>query len=96
MSIYILFQKGVMMLKQFINDESGATAIEYGILAAGLAAGGIVFFCFSGGVFFGCQREIFVVVKKLFTAGGEKRKGENLVLAPLVCVLPGGGVRGGV
>ncbi len=25
------------MLKQFIADESGATAIEYGLIAAGLA-----------------------------------------------------------
>lgn len=31
--------EGVMkkMLKQFIADESGATAIEYGLIAAGIA-----------------------------------------------------------
>ena len=26
-----------MMLKEFIADESGATAIEYGLIAAGIA-----------------------------------------------------------
>jgi len=33
-------QKGVMMrklLKDFVADESGATAIEYGLIAAGIS-----------------------------------------------------------
>jgi pilus assembly protein Flp/PilA len=26
-----------MLLKRFVNDESGATAIEYGLIAAGIS-----------------------------------------------------------
>lgn len=46
------------MFKQFLQDESGATAIEYGILAAGLAAGVLAIFG-SDGVFISALKEKF-------------------------------------
>jgi pilus assembly protein Flp/PilA len=45
-------------IKQFLNDESGVTAIEYGILAAAMAAAiGVIFG--SDGVFVSALKERF-------------------------------------
>ncbi|WP_375139797.1 Flp family type IVb pilin [Vibrio vulnificus] len=59
-----------MMLKQFINDESGATAIEYGILAAGLAAGVLAIFG-SDGVFISALKEKFLGIVNSLNPAGE-------------------------
>ncbi|MDS1860723.1 Flp family type IVb pilin [Vibrio vulnificus] len=58
------------MLKQFINDESGATAIEYGILAAGLAAGVLAIFG-SDGVFISALKEKFLGIVNSLNPVGE-------------------------
>ncbi|MBE3651095.1 Flp family type IVb pilin [Vibrio navarrensis] len=58
------------MLKQFINDESGATAIEYGILAAGLAAGVLAIFG-SDGVFISALKAKFLGIVNSLNPAGE-------------------------
>lgn len=53
-------------LKKFIADESGVTAIEYGILAAAMAAAiGVIFG--SDGVFVSALKERFVSIADQIT-----------------------------
>lgn len=56
-------------MKEFWKDESGATAIEYGILAAGLAAGVLAIFG-SDGVFISALKDKFMsIIDDLNPAG---------------------------
>jgi pilus assembly protein Flp/PilA len=48
-------------LRDYLKDESGATAIEYGILAAGLAAGILAIFG-SDGIFITALKEKFTAI----------------------------------
>jgi pilus assembly protein Flp/PilA len=50
-----------MQLTKFLHDESGATAIEYGLIAALVAIGGILALTSFGG---GVQRLFGVVVDR--------------------------------
>jgi pilus assembly protein Flp/PilA len=53
-------------LKQFMADESGVTAIEYGILAAAMAAAiGVIFG--SDGVFVTALKERFAAIANQIT-----------------------------
>ncbi|WP_087025216.1 Flp family type IVb pilin [Thaumasiovibrio subtropicus] len=58
------------MFKKFIQDENGATAIEYGILAAGLAAGVLTIFG-SDGVFISALKEKFIAIVDSLNPAGE-------------------------
>ncbi len=58
------------MLKKFLEDDSGATAIEYGILAAGLAAGVLAIFG-SDGVFITALKEKFASIIESLGPVGE-------------------------
>ncbi|WP_070968914.1 Flp family type IVb pilin [Vibrio sonorensis] len=49
------------LLKRYFKDESGATAIEYGILAAGLAAGILAIFG-SDGLFITALKDKFQTI----------------------------------
>ncbi|BCL68152.1 Flp family type IVb pilin [Vibrio sp. vnigr-6D03] len=49
------------LLKRYFKDESGATAIEYGILAAGLAAGILAIFG-SDGLFITALKDKFQAI----------------------------------
>ena len=46
------------LIERYMHDEEGATAIEYGILAAGLAAGILAIFG-SDGLFISALKEKF-------------------------------------
>ena len=48
-------------LRDYMKDERGATAIEYGILAAGLAAGILAIFG-SDGIFITALKEKFTAI----------------------------------
>ncbi|MCE0495917.1 Flp family type IVb pilin [Vibrio salinus] len=53
-------------IKQFISDESGVTAIEYGILAAAMAAAiGVIFG--ADGVFVTALKERFAAIADQIT-----------------------------
>ncbi|KGY08343.1 MULTISPECIES: Flp family type IVb pilin [Vibrio] len=49
------------VVKRYFKDESGATAIEYGILAAGLAAGILAIFG-SDGLFISALKNKFLSI----------------------------------
>ncbi|KHA60780.1 pilin [Vibrio variabilis] len=49
------------VVKHYFKDESGATAIEYGILAAGLAAGILAIFG-SDGLFISALKNKFLSI----------------------------------
>ncbi|RMX06844.1 Flp family type IVb pilin [Corticibacter populi] len=56
-------------IRQFLRDESGVTAIEYGILAAAMAAAiGVIFG--SDGAFITALREKFSSIASDITASG--------------------------
>lgn len=56
-------------LQQFLRDESGVTAIEYGILAAAMAAAvGVIFG--SDGAFVSALREKFKSIASDITSSG--------------------------
>jgi pilus assembly protein Flp/PilA len=56
-------------IQQFLRDESGVTAIEYGILAAAMAAAvGVIFG--SDGVFITALREKFQAIADDITEAG--------------------------
>jgi pilus assembly protein Flp/PilA len=60
-------------LQQFLRDESGVTAIEYGILAAAMAAAvGVIFG--SDGAFVTALRDKFETIAKDITASGQDIK----------------------
>ena len=62
-------------LKQFFRDESGVTAIEYGILAAAMAAAvGVIFG--SDGAFISALRDKFgAIANDITEAGTDSRTG---------------------
>ncbi len=49
------------LIKRYLDDENGATAIEYGILAAGLAAGILAIFG-SDGLFITALKDKFQTI----------------------------------
>ncbi|WP_319553451.1 Flp family type IVb pilin [uncultured Vibrio sp.] len=49
------------LIERYVHDEEGATAIEYGILAAGLAAGILAIFG-SDGLFISALKEKFQTI----------------------------------
>jgi len=51
----------ITLIKRYFDDESGATAIEYGILAAGLAAGILAIFG-SDGLFITALKDKFQTI----------------------------------
>lgn len=53
--------KLLSVVKGYVRDESGATAIEYGILAAGLAAGILAIFG-SDGLFITALKDKFQTI----------------------------------
>lgn len=60
--------------KQFLQDESGVTAIEYGILAAAMAAAvGLIFA--SDGAFITALRNKFSTIAADITQAGTDTKG---------------------
>ncbi|CAM3758969.1 Flp/Fap pilin component [Vibrio aerogenes CECT 7868] len=62
-------------IKQFIQDESGVTAIEYGILAAAMAAAiGVIFG--SDGVFVTALKERFSSIADQITNTATPDSGE--------------------
>lgn len=60
-------------LKQFLNDESGVTAIEYGILAAAMAAAVAVIFG-NDGAFISALRGKFEDIASDISGAGEDVK----------------------
>ncbi len=58
---FILNKKPFRLLSCYSRDESGATAIEYGILAAGLAAGILAIFG-ADGIFITALKEKFLAI----------------------------------
>jgi pilus assembly protein Flp/PilA len=61
-------------LRQFLRDESGVTAIEYGILAAAMAAAvGVIFG--SDGAFITALREKFQDIASDITEAGNDAEG---------------------
>ncbi len=62
-------------LQQFLRDESGVTAIEYGILAAAMAAAiGVIFG--SDGVFVTALKERFAAIADQITNTATPDSGE--------------------
>lgn len=59
--------------KQFLQDESGVTAIEYGILAAAMAAA-VGFIFGSDGAFITALRDKFTKIASDITAAGTSTK----------------------
>ncbi len=57
------------LITQYLRDEEGATAIEYGILAAGLAAGILAIFG-SDGIFVSALKEKFMTIVEGMNMGG--------------------------
>lgn len=57
------------LITQYLHDEEGATAIEYGILAAGLAAGILAIFG-SDGIFVSALKEKFMAIVEGMNMGG--------------------------
>lgn len=64
----MVFYKGIglmngflALIERYMHDEEGATAIEYGILAAGLAAGILAIFG-SDGLFISALKEKFQTI----------------------------------
>ncbi|PKG40158.1 Flp family type IVb pilin [Psychromonas sp. Urea-02u-13] len=57
------------LVTQYLHDEEGATAIEYGILAAGLAAGILAIFG-SDGIFVSALKEKFMTIVEGMNMGG--------------------------
>ncbi len=51
----------ITLIKRYVDDENGATAIEYGILAAGLAAGILAIFG-SEGLFITALKDKFQTI----------------------------------
>ncbi len=51
----------ITLIKRYVDDENGATAIEYGILAAGLAAGILAIFG-SDGLFITALKDKFQTI----------------------------------
>jgi pilus assembly protein Flp/PilA len=63
----------IKQLRAFLRDESGVTAIEYGILAAAMAAAiGVIFG--SDGAFVSALRDKFSSIAKDITASGQDIK----------------------
>lgn len=59
----------ISQIRKFLRDESGVTAIEYGILAAAMAAAvGVIFG--SDGVFISALREKFQDIASDITEAG--------------------------
>ncbi|BAQ18574.1 Flp family type IVb pilin [Methyloceanibacter caenitepidi] len=52
-------------IKRFINDESGATAIEYGLIAAGIAVAIITIVSTVGGTLTGIFTNVNTELQKL-------------------------------
>ena len=62
----------ISRIQQFLRDESGVTAIEYGILAAAMAAAvGVIFG--SDGVFITALREKFQDIAQDITEAGSNQ-----------------------
>lgn len=75
-SLQLINNKGINMkdqiknlITQYLRDEEGATAIEYGILAAGLAAGILAIFG-SDGIFVSALKEKFMTIVEGMNMGG--------------------------
>lgn len=63
-------------IRQFLRDESGVTAIEYGILAAAMAAAvGVIFG--SDGAFISALRDKFQAIATDITASGKDIKSSS-------------------
>lgn len=63
-------------VRQFFRDESGVTAIEYGILAAAMAAAvGVIFG--SDGAFISALRDKFQAIASDITASGQDIKSSS-------------------
>jgi len=63
----------IKQLRAFLRDESGVTAIEYGILAAAMAAAvGVIFG--SDGAFVTALRDKFTSIANDITASGQEIK----------------------
>ena len=62
-------EKKNCLFTQYFLDEKGATAIEYGILAAGLAAGILAIFG-SDGIFVSALKEKFMAIVEGMNMGG--------------------------
>ena len=60
-------------IRQFLRDESGVTAIEYGILAASMAAAITLIFG-SDGVFITALKERFADIANQITSNGSDGK----------------------
>jgi len=56
-------------IEQFLDDESGVTAIEYGILAAAMAAVGYIFS--SDGAFISALRDKFQQIANDISGAGK-------------------------
>lgn len=63
-------------IKQFLKDESGVTAIEYGILAAAMAAAVAVIFG-SDGAFISALRGKFQTIADDITGAGKDIKNSS-------------------
>lgn len=63
----------IQQIRAFLRDESGVTAIEYGILAAAMAAAvGVIFG--SDGAFVTALRDKFTSIANDITASGQDIK----------------------
>ena len=63
--------------KQFLQDESGVTAIEYGILAAAMAAAVGLIFASDGAFITALRNKFGAIARDITEAGTDTKAGGN-------------------